>query len=106
MRLSSKSEGQSTFITVALRRADGEVIIHPSRATYLALGDSIILMGHQGDMPNFAQQNAFRWSLDKNIPIVGWAKLACPSARMPNDGQRASPVPILRTGATLFWKCP
>jgi voltage-gated potassium channel len=53
-------KGQGTFITVALRRADGEVIIHPSRATYLALGDSIILMGHQGDMPNFAQQNAFK----------------------------------------------
>jgi voltage-gated potassium channel len=53
-------KGQGTFITVALRRADGEVVIHPSRATYLALGDSIILMGHQGDMPNFAQQNAFK----------------------------------------------
>ncbi|MBD2113912.1 MULTISPECIES: potassium channel family protein [Cyanophyceae] len=53
-------KGQGTFITVALRRADGEVIIHPSRATYLALGDSIILMGHQGDMPNFAQQNAMK----------------------------------------------
>ena len=53
-------KGQGTFITVALRRADGEVIIHPSRATYLALGDSIILMGHQGDMPNFAQQSAMK----------------------------------------------
>ncbi|MBD2231274.1 potassium channel family protein [Phormidium tenue] len=53
-------KGQGTFITVALRRADGEVIIHPSRATYLTLGDSIILMGHQGDMPNFAQQNAIK----------------------------------------------
>ncbi|MBE9157971.1 potassium channel protein [Nodosilinea sp. LEGE 06152] len=53
-------KGQGTFITVALRRADGEVIIHPSRATYLALGDSVILMGHQGDMPNFAQQNAIK----------------------------------------------
>ncbi|PSR18402.1 potassium channel protein, partial [filamentous cyanobacterium CCP3] len=41
-------KGQGTFITVALRRADGEVVIHPSRATYLALGDSVILMGHQG----------------------------------------------------------
>jgi voltage-gated potassium channel len=53
-------KGQGTFITVALRRADGEVIIHPSRNTYLAQGDSIILMGHQGDMPSFAQQNAFK----------------------------------------------
>ncbi|MGB3136407.1 MAG: potassium channel protein [Nodosilinea sp.] len=53
-------KGQGTFITVALRRADGEVVIHPSRATYLAQGDSVILMGHQGDMPNFAQQNALK----------------------------------------------
>ena len=58
--------GQGAFITVALRRADGEVIIHPSRATYLALGDSIILMGHQGDMPNFAQQNVFNVSSTEN----------------------------------------
>jgi len=48
--------GKGTFITVALRRANGEVIIHPSRDTFLAKGDTVILMGHQGDMPNFAQQ--------------------------------------------------
>ena len=48
--------GKGTFITVALRRASGEVIIHPSRDTFLANGDTVILMGHQGDMPNFAQQ--------------------------------------------------
>jgi voltage-gated potassium channel len=53
-------KGQGTFITVALRRADGEVIIHPNRATFLAMGDSIFLMGHQGDMPSFAQQNTFK----------------------------------------------
>jgi voltage-gated potassium channel len=53
-------QGKGTFITVALRRADGEVVIHPSRETYLAKGDSIILMGHQGDMPSFAQQNAMK----------------------------------------------
>ena len=53
-------KGQGTFIIVALRRADGEVIIHPHRATYLALGDSVILMGHQGDMPSFVQQNVLK----------------------------------------------
>lgn len=53
-------KGKGTFITVAVRRADGEVIIHPSRATYLAKGDAVILMGHQGDMPNFAQQAAIK----------------------------------------------
>lgn len=53
-------KGQGTFITVALRRADGEVIIHPPRHTYLAQGDSVILMGHQGDMPSFIQQNVLK----------------------------------------------
>lgn len=53
-------KGRGTFITVALRRADGEVIIHPPRATYLAQGDSVILMGHQGDMPSFVQQNLLK----------------------------------------------
>ena len=53
-------KGQGTFITVALRRADGEVIIHPPRTTYLAQGDSVILMGHQGDMPSFVQQNVLK----------------------------------------------
>lgn len=52
--------GQGTFIIVALRRADGEVMIHPNRHTYLIKGDSVILMGHQGDMPNFAQKLALK----------------------------------------------
>ncbi|HIK45920.1 MAG TPA: potassium channel protein [Leptolyngbyaceae cyanobacterium M65_K2018_010] len=52
--------GKGTFIIVALRRADGEVVIHPSRDTYLAKGDSVILMGHQGDMPSFVQQSVLK----------------------------------------------
>ncbi|MEB3288579.1 MAG: NAD-binding protein [Leptolyngbya sp.] len=53
-------KGQGTFIIVALRRSEGDVIIHPHRNTYLNQGDSVILMGHQGDMPSFAQQNALK----------------------------------------------
>ena len=52
--------GKGTFIIVALRRADGEVIVHPAHNLYLAKGDSVILMGHQGDMPNFAQRAALK----------------------------------------------
>lgn len=52
--------GKGTFIIVALRRAGGEVIIHPQREVFLAKGDVVILMGHQGDMPNFAQRHAMR----------------------------------------------
>jgi len=52
--------GKGTFITVALRRANGEVMIHPGRDTYLAKGDTVILMGHQGDMPNFGQRSTLK----------------------------------------------
>ncbi|MEM6518388.1 MAG: NAD-binding protein [Cyanobacteria bacterium P01_D01_bin.71] len=52
--------GKGTFIIVALRRAEGEVIVHPQRNLYLARGDTLMLMGHQGDMPNFAQQAALK----------------------------------------------
>ncbi|MBD2258154.1 potassium channel protein [Pseudanabaena sp. FACHB-2040] len=52
--------GKGTFITVALRRANGEVLIHPSRDSYLAQGDTIILMGHQGDMPQFMQRHLIK----------------------------------------------
>jgi voltage-gated potassium channel len=49
--------GKGTFIIVALRRASGEILIHPSRDSYLVQGDTIILMGHQGDMPQFLQRH-------------------------------------------------
>ncbi|MGD1860016.1 MAG: potassium channel family protein [Leptolyngbyaceae cyanobacterium] len=52
--------GKGTFIIVALRRAEGEVIVHPQRNLYLLKGDTLMLMGHQGDMPNFAQQAALK----------------------------------------------
>ncbi|MEL6763991.1 MAG: TrkA C-terminal domain-containing protein, partial [Cyanobacteria bacterium J06607_6] len=52
--------GKGTFIIVALRRADGEVIVHPGNNLYLAKEDTLMLMGHQGDMPNFAQKAAIK----------------------------------------------
>ncbi len=52
--------GEGTFIIVALRRLTEEVLVHPPRETTLAPGDILILMGHQGDMPNFAQQAVMR----------------------------------------------
>ncbi|NJN01101.1 MAG: potassium channel protein [Leptolyngbyaceae cyanobacterium SL_1_1] len=55
--------GRGTFITVALRRATGEVLIHPGRETHLAIDDSVILMGHQGDMPKFAQGQTHKQGL-------------------------------------------
>ena len=52
--------GKGTFIIVALRRADGEVIVHPGNNLYLAKEDTRMLMGHPGDMPNFAQKAALK----------------------------------------------
>lgn len=52
--------GKGTFIIVALRRSDGEVLVHPKQESILSPGDVLIVMGHQGDMPNFAQQAALR----------------------------------------------
>ncbi|MGF1461432.1 MAG: potassium channel family protein [Leptolyngbyaceae cyanobacterium] len=52
--------GKGTFIIVALRRATGEVIVHPAHNLYLTQGDTLMLMGHAGDMPNFAQQAALK----------------------------------------------
>lgn len=52
--------GKGTFIIVALRRATGEIIVHPGRDVFLAQGDAVILMGHHGDMPQFAKRYALK----------------------------------------------
>jgi len=46
--------GKGTFIVIALRRAIGETMIHPVPTTLLTAGDIIIVMGHRGDIPQFA----------------------------------------------------
>lgn len=52
--------GKGTFIVVALRCADGSTIIHPAPHTPLSVGDTLILMGHRGDIPKFAQHYTLR----------------------------------------------
>ncbi|MEM9088109.1 MAG: NAD-binding protein [Cyanobacteria bacterium P01_F01_bin.53] len=58
-----ESRALGTFIVVALRRADGTVNIHPDSGEPLREGDAVMIMGHQGDMPNFAQRSAARSQL-------------------------------------------
>ena len=54
-------------------------MIHPGRDTYLAKGDTVILMGHQGDMPNFGQRSTlkqqmrYRGGEDSLGPVSGFA---------------------------------
>jgi voltage-gated potassium channel len=47
--------GKGTFIVVALRKRDGEFMIHPDQATCLAPEDTVIVLGHHGDIPKFKQ---------------------------------------------------
>jgi voltage-gated potassium channel len=52
--------GKGTFIVIALRQANGETIIHPTHATPIEAGDTIIVMGHRGDIPKFAQHYSLK----------------------------------------------
>jgi voltage-gated potassium channel len=47
--------GKGTFIVVALRRSDGEMMTHPGFATRLESGDTVIVLGHHGDIPQFTR---------------------------------------------------
>ncbi len=55
--------GKGTFIIVALRRADGTTITHPDQSIILAEDDAVIVMGHRGDIPQFAQHYALKRQL-------------------------------------------
>jgi voltage-gated potassium channel len=52
--------GQGAFIVVAVRQLDGSVITHPPHSFILQAGDIVILMGHQGDIPKFAQRYSMK----------------------------------------------
>ncbi|MEL6470749.1 MAG: NAD-binding protein [Cyanobacteria bacterium J06623_4] len=52
--------GKGTFIIVALKRSTANIIIHPNPQENLNQGDTLIIMGHQNDMPTFAQRQAVR----------------------------------------------
>jgi voltage-gated potassium channel len=55
-----ETRGKGAFIVVALRRADGSTLVHPERDAFLAEGDTLILMGHRGDIPKFARHHAMK----------------------------------------------
>jgi voltage-gated potassium channel len=52
--------GKGGFLVVALRKPDGTTIVHPQHEMLLAAGDTVILMGHRGDLPQFAQKYVLR----------------------------------------------
>lgn len=53
-------QGDTAYLIVALRRADGKTLTHPPNQTVLRGGDTIILMGHRGDIPRLAANHSLR----------------------------------------------
>jgi voltage-gated potassium channel len=49
--------GQGTFIIVALQRADGTTVTHPPQNSVLQQGDTLIVMGHRGDLPKLVSRH-------------------------------------------------
>jgi voltage-gated potassium channel len=47
--------GKGAFIIIALRRKDGELISHPHPSFLLNSQDTLIVLGHQEDLPQFAR---------------------------------------------------
>jgi len=58
-----ENHSQGTFIVVAIKRADGTLMIHPDPQEILYENDVVMIMGHQKDMPNFAQRSAIKTQL-------------------------------------------
>ncbi len=52
--------GNGSFIIVAVRRRDGTTLTHPHYSLVLQVGDTAIVMGHRGDIPQFVRQAAQR----------------------------------------------
>jgi voltage-gated potassium channel len=48
--------GNGSFIIVALRRANGTTLTHPDKSLFLHEGDTVVVMGHRGDIPTFARK--------------------------------------------------
>jgi voltage-gated potassium channel len=55
-----EARGQGAFIVVAIRQPDGNMVVHPSHEWLLQEGDTVILMGHRGDLPQFARRYAMK----------------------------------------------
>ncbi|MEN9263925.1 MAG: TrkA C-terminal domain-containing protein, partial [Gloeomargarita sp. GMQP_bins_44] len=52
--------GERAFIVVALRRADGTLIEDPEPETVIQAGDTLIVVGHRGDIPHLTRKFALR----------------------------------------------
>ncbi len=48
--------GNQGFLIVAVRQLAGNVLVDPAATQTLAAGDAVIVLGHQGDLPQLAKQ--------------------------------------------------
>jgi voltage-gated potassium channel len=55
--------GKGAFIVVALRRSNGELLTHPHASLILNCEDTLIVLGHQEDLPKFARYYKLTYSL-------------------------------------------
>jgi voltage-gated potassium channel len=53
-------KGQSRFIIVAIRRADGSIVLQPDPQVFVREGDYVIVLGRRGEVPKFASQHSTR----------------------------------------------
>ena len=53
-------QGKGSFFIVALCRQNGTLIKNPQSGAILEVGDRVIVMGHQGDIPRFARTNELK----------------------------------------------
>ena len=51
--------GKGGFIAIAIRRSDGRTILHPHPSQILSQGDALIVIGHQMEIPRFAERYQF-----------------------------------------------
>lgn len=55
--------GKGAFIVVALRRSDGLLLAHPGSSSIMNCGDTLIVLGHQEELPKFARYYQLNHSL-------------------------------------------
>lgn len=52
--------GNGIFIVVAIRESSGNLVTHPDHSMTIKGGDTVILMGHRGDIPQFARSHQLK----------------------------------------------
>ena len=57
--------GKGAFIVVALRRSHGQLLTHPHSSLILNCEDTLIVLGHQEELPKFARYYQLNHFLDR-----------------------------------------